>query len=162
MWYEMIHYYAEKAKYSIKHMLPIVWKWCRHMGWGWLLCSISGRTRTQGTRLSSREEARRSGIGGFSSVQSLSLVGLFASPWTAAHQASLSITNSQSLLKLMSIGGLLLAIGSLKCFYVCYCMLLRVVCVLLLCVCYWVCVLLCMCSHGHRLLSWIITASFHC
>ena len=39
----------------------------------------------------------------FSSVQSLSRVGLFATPWTAAHQASLSITNSWSLLKLMSI-----------------------------------------------------------
>ena len=38
-----------------------------------------------------------------SSVQSLSHVQLFATPWTAAHQASLSITNSQSLLKLMSI-----------------------------------------------------------
>ena len=38
-----------------------------------------------------------------SSVQSLSYVGLFATPWTAAHQASLSITNSWSLLKLMSI-----------------------------------------------------------
>ena len=32
----------------------------------------------------------------FSSVQSLSRVRLFATPWTAAHQASLSITNSQS------------------------------------------------------------------
>ena len=40
----------------------------------------------------------------FSSVQSLSHVRLFATPWIAAHQASLSITNSQSLLKLMSIG----------------------------------------------------------
>ena len=39
----------------------------------------------------------------FSSVQSLSLVWLFTTPWTAAHQASLSITNSWSLLKLMSI-----------------------------------------------------------
>jgi len=39
----------------------------------------------------------------FSSVQSLSHVQLFATPWTAAHQASLSITNSQSLLKLTSI-----------------------------------------------------------
>ena len=37
------------------------------------------------------------------SVQSLSCVQLFATPWTTAHQASLSITNSQSLLKLMSI-----------------------------------------------------------
>ena len=39
----------------------------------------------------------------FSSVQLLSHVRLFATPWTAAHQASLSITNSRSLLKLMSI-----------------------------------------------------------
>ena len=38
-----------------------------------------------------------------SSVQSLSRVRLFATPWTAARQASLSITNSPSLLKLTSI-----------------------------------------------------------
>ena len=39
----------------------------------------------------------------FSSVQLLSHVQLFATPWTAACQASLSITNSWSLLKLMSL-----------------------------------------------------------
>ena len=39
----------------------------------------------------------------FSSVQSLTRVQVFATPWTAAHQASLSITNSWSLLKLMTI-----------------------------------------------------------
>ena len=39
----------------------------------------------------------------FSSVQLLSHVRHFATPWTAAHQASLPITNSQSLPKLMSI-----------------------------------------------------------
>jgi len=39
----------------------------------------------------------------FSSVQLLSRVRLFATPWTAARQASLSVTNSRSLLKLMSI-----------------------------------------------------------
>ena len=39
----------------------------------------------------------------FSSVQLLGCVCLFVTPWTAAPQASLSITNSQSLLKLMSI-----------------------------------------------------------
>ena len=39
----------------------------------------------------------------FTVAQSLSHVWLFATPWTAASQASLSITNSQSLLKLMSI-----------------------------------------------------------
>jgi len=39
----------------------------------------------------------------FTSVQSLNCIQLFVTPWTAARQASLSITNSQSLLKLMSI-----------------------------------------------------------
>ena len=39
----------------------------------------------------------------FSSVQSLIHVRLFVTPWTAARQASLSLTNSQSLPKLMSI-----------------------------------------------------------
>ena len=39
----------------------------------------------------------------FSSVQTLSRVRLFATPWTAARQASLSISNSRSLLRLMCI-----------------------------------------------------------
>ena len=43
----------------------------------------------------------------FSSVQSLSRVRLFATPWTAARQASLSITNSRSLLKTMSIASVM-------------------------------------------------------
>ena len=43
------------------------------------------------------------GLVQFSSVQSHSPVELFVIPWTAAHQASLSITNSWSLLKLMFI-----------------------------------------------------------
>ena len=42
-------------------------------------------------------------VNNFSSVQSLSRVRLFVTPWTAAHQASLSITNTQSLLRLLSI-----------------------------------------------------------
>ena len=44
-----------------------------------------------------------SGTWYLSSVQLLSHVRLFATPWTAARRASLSTTNSQSLLKLMSI-----------------------------------------------------------
>ena len=44
-----------------------------------------------------------SGIILFSSVQFLSRVRLFVTPWTAARQASLSIINSRNLLKLMSI-----------------------------------------------------------
>ena len=43
----------------------------------------------------------------FSSVQSLSHVRLFATPWTTAHQAFLSITNSRSPPKLMSIESLM-------------------------------------------------------
>ena len=44
-----------------------------------------------------------SNSGQFSSIQSLSPTWLFVTPWTAAHQASLSITNSWRLLKFMSI-----------------------------------------------------------
>ena len=43
----------------------------------------------------------------FSSVQSLSCIQLFETPWTAAHQASLSATNSRSLLKLMFISSVM-------------------------------------------------------
>ena len=43
----------------------------------------------------------------FSSIQSLSHVRLFAMPWTAVHQASLSITNSRSSLKLTSINSVM-------------------------------------------------------
>ena len=43
----------------------------------------------------------------FSSVQSPSHVRLFATPWATAHQASLSITNSHSLLKPMSIASVM-------------------------------------------------------
>ena len=45
----------------------------------------------------------------FSSVQLLSRVQFFVTPWTAACQASLSITNSQSLLKFMSMDSVMLS-----------------------------------------------------
>ena len=51
----------------------------------------------------------------FSSVQSLSRVRFFATPWIAAHQTSLSITNSQSLLKLMSIESVMLTSHLILC-----------------------------------------------
>ena len=51
----------------------------------------------------------------FSLVQSLSRVRLFATPWTAAHQASLSITNSWSFLKLMSIESVMPSIHLILC-----------------------------------------------
>ena len=46
---------------------------------------------------------------------SVSRVQLFATPWASAHQASLSITNSQSLLKLMSIASVMLSIYLILC-----------------------------------------------
>ena len=51
----------------------------------------------------------------FSSVQWLGYVQIFVTPWTAAHQASLSIINSQSLLKLMSIESLMASIHHILC-----------------------------------------------
>ena len=52
---------------------------------------------------SARIHERVTGGIAVSSVQLFSHVRIFATPWTAAHQASLSVTNSQSLLKLMTI-----------------------------------------------------------
>ena len=51
----------------------------------------------------------------FSSVQALSCVRLFATPWIAARQTSLSITNSWSLLKLMSIQSVIQSIHLIFC-----------------------------------------------
>ena len=63
-------------------------------GWSMVLGVALGRTLHIGLGLLPHQ---------LSSVQLLSHVRLFVTPWTAACQASLSITNSQSLLKLMSI-----------------------------------------------------------
>ena len=65
------------------------WKWGHCLILQWLVVSM-GFSRYRGLVKSD-------------SVQLLSHVWLFVTPWTAAHQASLSITNSWSLLKLMSI-----------------------------------------------------------
>ena len=83
---------------------------CRYWSWVWgkrpkMKCLTSEHWPRQ-----SMKEKREPGmihsywaINHFSSVQSLSCVLLFATQWIAAHQASLSITNSWSSLKLMSI-----------------------------------------------------------
>ena len=63
----------------------------------WLCSVFIWLVPTVGTHESTSSEPRPS------SVQSLSRVQPFATPWSAAHQASLSVTNSWSLLKLMSI-----------------------------------------------------------
>ena len=57
------------------------------------------KAKTNGTYLNSKAFAQQRK----ESVQSLSHLRLFVTPWTAAHQTSLSITNSWGLLKLMSI-----------------------------------------------------------
>ena len=144
----MIDYYVGKATYSVSHVLPAVRVMWAHEA-GAAVALLLWKDKDSGNRA----RFRRGGNGlrnrklQFSSVQALSRVRLFATPWTAARQASLSITSSRSPPKLMSRGGLLLAIGSLKCLYVCYC-----VCALLrLCVMEYV--LLCVCFHRHRLLS---------
>ena len=54
-------------------------------------------------QLSPHKYFHSKGLQHYTSVQSLSRVRLFVTPWTAAHQASLSIINSQSLLKSMCI-----------------------------------------------------------
>ena len=71
---------------------------------------ISECTLTQGVGSSRHAERELDSVGiqeaalrGLSSVHSLSRVQLFATPWTAARQASLSLTNSWSLPKLMPI-----------------------------------------------------------
>ena len=75
-------------------------------GWGAWLKVI--RPRLDRVLLAKQKQAKHiftksSQRSQFSSVQSLSQVWLFATPWNEAHQAYLSITNSWSLLKLMSI-----------------------------------------------------------
>ena len=75
-------------------------------------CYLAMRSRDQGKNREwlaleknqdGKQDSQKEYFIRFSSVQSLSRVWLFVTPWTAACQASLSITNSWSLLKLMSV-----------------------------------------------------------
>ena len=94
---------SERHRLSLKSQAPK----CRASSW---TCkSLYSRryqliTRTETTTVRDNKIRRKSFIiFQFSSVQSLIRVRLFATPWIAAHQASLSIANSQSSLKLMSM-----------------------------------------------------------
>ena len=69
----------KNTKYYYHPLTPVTWNW-----WGGL-------------------QVYRLSVKSLSSVQLLSRFWLFVTPWTAARQASLSITNSRSLLKLMTI-----------------------------------------------------------
>ena len=81
--------------------------WRQHINNLTILCWLVGRGdgADVGPRVQSFNYARWKCFGDWThgSVQSISHVRLFETPWTAAHQASLSITNSWSLLKLMFI-----------------------------------------------------------
>ena len=91
------------------------------------------KARTSGKYLFLNGEKNRSKLFNVSSVQSLTRVRLFATPWIAACQASLSITNSRSLPKLMSIGRWchpvlfysicnMYTLGAFSVFFFCLCM----------------------------------------
>ena len=71
--------------------------------WTWVSCSMGRFFAIWATRNITHKLLNTSLWGKFVVVQSLSHVWFFETPWTAAHQASLSFTISQSLLKLMSI-----------------------------------------------------------
>ena len=75
------------------------WKWCSII---WAKIQLITFMELASIKIL-ETEAQVSHLVQFSSVQSLSLVRLFATPWIAAHQASLSIPSSWSSLKLMSI-----------------------------------------------------------
>ena len=74
---------------------------CNVWPWDWSWKRLSHRVLLRQLTRFKNESCSRYQY--FSTVQLLSCVWLFATPWTAARQASLSITNSQRLLKLMSI-----------------------------------------------------------
>ena len=84
------------------------WVWASSVRWWWTgkpgMLQAMGSQRVRHawvTELNWTKNSEKSVQ--FSSLQSLSRIWLFATPWTAAHQSSLSITNSWSLLKLRSI-----------------------------------------------------------
>ena len=82
-----------------KCLLRFFFSFCPVVSWSPLFITFEIHLSNFGSQLLSTAIFRNS----FNSVHSLNRVRLFATPWTAAHQGSLSITNSQSLFKLMSI-----------------------------------------------------------
>ena len=83
---------------TLGHFHPVV-HWC---SLGIVRCPVASESKDKSVKWN-KNAVKLKCLYKFSSVQSLSHVRLFATPWTAARQAFLSITNSQSLLKLMSI-----------------------------------------------------------
>ena len=85
----LLHYHSWTHQKQVFKMSP----------WNFL----QGSASTDREEREKRKTAERNKFDLFSSIQSSCRVWLFATPWTVAHPASLSITNSQSLPKLMSI-----------------------------------------------------------
>ena len=83
--------------FKIEHSGLWKWHWCQHSKQKQVHIFL---LMVKGKSIGFYEKSLRLS---FSSVQPLNHVRLFATPWTAARQASLCITNSQSLLRLMSI-----------------------------------------------------------
>ena len=67
------------------------------------MTNVDGVLKSRDIALPTKVHAVKTMVSPISSVQSLNRVQLFVTTWTAARQASLSITYSQSLLKLMSL-----------------------------------------------------------
>ena len=93
----------DKARYksSTKEVIKSVWRGCGSWRRVFKMYIEGYLSEDKGCTYARKTEGNK--FIWFSSVQSLSYVRLFVTPWTAAGQPSLSITNFQSLLKLMSI-----------------------------------------------------------
>ena len=87
--------------FSVLKKFPQAWKCFSKISSELLICRINHYIRINFSSTSELQKTPNKYQ--FSSVQLLSLVRLFVTPWTAARQASLSITNSRSLPKLMPI-----------------------------------------------------------
>ena len=90
-----------EAWHAVVHGVTKSWTWLSDWTTATKTLDKSGKIFLSILRLFEVDFIFISGV--FSSVQSLSHVRLFVTPWIAAHQASLSITNSRSSLKLTSI-----------------------------------------------------------
>ena len=86
------------SPWAITHQAPLSVEFSRQEYWSVLPCPPPGDLSDPGIEPTSLVSPAVQ----FSSVQSLSRVQLLATPWTVAHQASLSITNSKTPLKPMS------------------------------------------------------------
>ena len=100
------HVWLFATPWTVALQVPLSMGFSRQEYWCWLPFPTSGDLPDPGIKpmsLVSPALAGRFFTIQFSSVQSLSHVRLFATPWIVARQASLSITNSRSSLRLMSI-----------------------------------------------------------